>query len=182
MFKYYLLILASAFICSAPSLPAPGSFVSKEASVSFVSTAKMQKIKAKSTELTGTIDINKRQFSFTVPICSFQGFFNSTQKRHYCEKYVEGEKYPSASFKGKIIEDVDMSVPGTYNVRAKGMFLLHGVEKETLITSVVTVKDGQIIIESKFTIPLFEYDIKKTNTLMIAKDVDVETKILMIPG
>lgn len=96
---------------------------------------------------------------------------------------MEGDKYPDATYKGKIIEEVDLSVPGVYNVRGKGNMNLHGVEKELIIKAVVTVKDGQISIESKFTIPLEDHgmNISKTSTLVIAKVVDVEVKTTMIP-
>ena len=181
MVKNYIVIVFAALICLSPSLHNSGNFVSKESTVSFVSKANLEKITAKSGELTGTLDIHKRTFAFSVPICSFQGFVNSKQKKHYCEKYVEGDKFPVAAFKGKIVDDADMSASGVYNVRAKGMLLLHGIEKETFVNSQVTVKDGHINIESKFTITLADYNMKlsKMNTLVIAKIVNVETKITM---
>ncbi len=184
MFKSCIFILAAAFICASPVLHNPDNFVSKEGVVSFVSKANFEKITAKSTKLSGTLDIRKHKFSFTIPICSFEGFVNNLQKKHYCEKYVEGEKYPSASFKGKIIDDADLSVAGTYNIRAKGILTLHGVEKETIISATVIVKDGLISIDTKFVIQLADYNmlLSKVNTLVIAKNVDVETKINMIPG
>ena len=129
------------------------------------------------------MDIKKRTFEFTLPSCSFEGFLNATQKKHYCEKFVEGPKYPDMAFKGKIIEDVDLSVPGTHTVRGKGMFLLHGVEKERIIDVQLAVKNGEIDVDSKFKIPVEEHDIKvsKMNSLSMAKVIDVTVKILMKP-
>jgi hypothetical protein len=134
--------------------------------------------------MTGSMDIAKRTFEFKVPACSFEGFLNATQKKHYCEKFVEGPKFPESGFKGKIIEDVDLSVPGTYKVRGKGMFLLHGVEKERIIDVVLNVKNGEIDADSKFTIPVEDHGIKvsKMNSLSMAKVIDVAVKIVMKPS
>jgi hypothetical protein len=52
---------------------------------------------------------------------SFQGFNSPLQKEHFNENYVESDKFPEASFKGKIIEDQDLTVDGTYELRAKGI-------------------------------------------------------------
>lgn len=152
--------------------------------ISFVSTASFGKIKGVSAKMIGDLDIKKRTFSFTLPICSFEGFLNATQKKHYCEKFVEGPKFPDSGFKGKIIEDVDLSVPGTYSVRGKGMFLLHGVEKERIIDTQITVKAGEIILESKLKLPVEEHGIKvsKMNSLSMAKIIDVAVKIVMKPS
>lgn len=129
----------------------------------------------------GTVDVQKHTFSFSLPSCSFQGFINASQKKHYCDKFVEGAKYPELGFKGKIIEDIDLTIPGTYKIRGKGMLSLHGIEKERIIDSQVTVKDGTISIDSKFAIPLEDHGIKisKMNSLAISKVVDVTVKITL---
>ena len=180
---YILLLILTGFICSSFNLHYSGVYLTHNGNVSFLSKAKFEKIRAKSEELRGTIDIHKRTFSFSMPISSFQGFFNATQKKHFCERFVEQPKFPETSFKGKIIEDIDLSVKGTYVVRGKGMLMLHGIEKERIIDAQVTVKDGQVSIESKFSIPLEDHGIlvSRMNTLAIAKVVDVEVKISMIP-
>ena len=179
-----LLFLAATLICFSFHRKNADDYVTQNASVSFVSSANFEKISAKSTSLTGTLDIHKRTFSFTVPICSFDGFLNGSQKKHYCNNYVEGEKFPNSTFKGKVIEEFDLSVPGTYNVRCKGLLLLHGIEKEIIINTVVVVKDGNISATSKFAIVLEDHGMKisRVNTLVISKTVDVEVKLTLIPS
>ncbi|MBI3501463.1 MAG: YceI family protein [Bacteroidetes bacterium] len=151
------------------------------ANVSFVSSANFETIKGASTDVKGTVDVSKRTFSFSIPLSSFQGFINAQQKKHFNEKFVESPKYPETSFKGKIIEDVNLAVPGTYTVRGKGMLLLHGVEKERIIDAKITVKEGQISVDSGFSIPLEDHGIKvsKMNSLAIAKVVNVTVKIAL---
>ena len=180
--KNFIKLLA-ILICFSFGKRSAGVFTAQNAMVSFVSKANFEKISAKSVSLKGTLDIHKRTFSFTIPICSFDGFLNGSQKKHYCNNYVEGDKFPNSTFKGKIIEEFDMSVAGTYTVRCKGNLTIHGVEKEEIITTSVIVKEGSINVSSKFSILLANYGMKISgmNTLVISKDVDVEVKFNMVP-
>jgi len=144
----------------------------------------LETITAKSKELKGTLDVQKRTFAITMSIASFEGFINALQKKHFCERYVESAKFPTATFKGKIIEDIDLSVPGSYTFRSKGILMIHGVEKERIIEVKAVVKNGQILIDSKFPIVLEDHGIKisSMNTIVISKTVSVDAKITLIPG
>lgn len=181
MIKNLLLPFIVSFVCVSFYTPSPDVYTIQNSSISFISAASFGKIKGTSEKMTGSIDIAKRTFEFKVPACSFEGFLNPTQKKHYCEKFVEGAKFPDSGFKGKIIEDIDFSVPGTYKVRGKGMFLLHGMEKERIIDILLNVKNGEIDADSKFTIPVEDHGIKvsKMNSLSMAKTIDVTVKIVM---
>ncbi len=179
-----LLLLLTVFLFTSFSRPTANTFVAENAIVSFVSKANLETIIAQSKELKGSLDIQKRTYSITIPICSFEGFLNALQKKHYCERYVEGAKYPTASFKGKIIEDIDLSVPGTYSFRSKGILSVHGVDKERIIETKAVVKNGKIAIDSKFSILLEDHGIKisSMNSIVISKTVSVDVKLNLIPG
>ena len=170
-----------ALFCTSFAPHAPNEYAIQSGTVSFTSSANFETIKGSSTDVKGTVDAAKRTFSFSIPLTSFQGFINPQQKKHFNEKFVESPKYPESFFKGKIIEDVNLAVPGTYSVRGKGMLSLHGVEKERIIDAKVTVSAGQIAIDSKFTIPVEDHGIKvsKMNSLAIAKVVNVAVKLVL---
>ncbi len=184
MNRICLLSILLAVICSSFSPRNTDVYSIQSSSVSFLSEASFGKIRGVSEKMTGSLDIQNHTFSFTLPICSFEGFYNATQKKHYCEKFVEGPKYPDTGFKGKIIEEVDLSVPGTYSIRGKGMFLLHGVEKERIIDTKIIVSAGQIIVESKFKLPVEEHGIKvsKMNSLSMARIIEVIVKVVLKPS
>ena len=184
MTKNFLLALFFALVCVSFQPKNSAIYVIQSSNISFISSASFGKIKGVSEKMTGSLDVVKRTFEFKVPACSFEGFLNETQKKHYCEKFVEGPKFPDSGFKGKIIEDVDLAVPGTYKVRGKGMFLLHGVEKERIIDVTLNVKNGEIDAASVFTIPVEDHGIKvsKMNSLSMAKIIDVAVKIVFKPS
>ena len=127
--------------------------------IDFRSDAPLEIIRASSNEMLGLIDISKKNFSFKVVIRSFQGFNSPLQKEHFNENYLESDKFPEASFKGKIIEDTDLTVDGTYQLRAKGILTIHNVSQERIIKSDVTVKHNMITVHSNFTVLLSDHNI-----------------------
>ncbi len=94
--------------------------------ITFRSEAPLEIITAASNQLEGLLDHKLMTFAFVVPIISFKGFNNGLQQQHFYENYLEASRYPESSFTGKIIETVDLTKPGTYNVRAKGQLTIHG--------------------------------------------------------
>ncbi len=128
--------------------------------ISFHSKTELELIKASSTELKGIIDPNKRTFAFTVAMKTFDGFNSPLQREHFNENYMESDKFPAASFSGHIIEDDDFTKDGKYNIRAKGKFIIHGIEQERILQGDLTVKNNIIKMTCTFTIFLSEHDIK----------------------
>jgi polyisoprenoid-binding protein YceI len=132
----------------------------------------------------GIIDHGKKTFAFTVNNTSFNGFNSALQREHFNENYLESDKYPAISFKGKIIEDVDFEEPGTYHVRAKGYLSVHGVVRERIIKGMITVKPGSVHIESRFNVLLNDHNIRVPKVVheKIASEIIVEVKAELQKG
>ena len=142
------------------------------------SDAALEMIQAQSNKLRGAVDFSTNSFAWTVEIRSFEGFNNQLQREHFNENYMESDKYPKASFTGKIIEQVNLEVDGVYAVRAKGKISVHGVEQERIIKSQVTVAGKRIQISSTFTVPLSEHNITIPRIVYqkIAEEISVTIK------
>jgi hypothetical protein len=151
--------------------------------ISFRSDAPLEVIKASSDELIGLLDISKKNFSFKIDIHSFQGFNNPLQKEHFNENYMESDKYPYASFSGKIIEDVDLAADGDYELRAKGNLLIHNVSQERIIKAIVNVKKNVITVNSDFTVLLSDHNIPipKVVYQKLANEIKVEVNAIFEP-
>lgn len=158
-------------------------FICKDGNTKFTSEAPLELIKAQSNKTAGVLDINTKNVAFTVAIESFDGFNSGLQKEHFRENYLEISKYKSATFKGKIIEDIDFSKNGTYTVRAKGTFNIHGTEKEKIVKTKITIKDKDIFIETSFEVPLDDYNIKvpKVVNQKIASIIMIDVKATLKP-
>ena len=153
-------------------------FFTNTGKVSFKSEARQEIINAGSANLRGLLDPDKRTFVFKVIIRTFQGFNSALQQEHFNEKYLESELYPEATFSGKIIEDIDLSIDGTYDIRAKGKLNIHGVEMERIIRCNVNVSNGRITVESEFSILLSDHNIKVPKVVheKIASEINVTIK------
>lgn len=154
----------------------PKIFATNTGMISFRSEAPLELISAESKELKGAVDADKKTFAFRIRIRSFEGFNSPLQKEHFNENYMESVKIPEALFSGKIIEDVDLTVPGTYTIRAKGVLNIHGVPRERIIKSDVEVKNGVMRIKSNFTVMLSDHNIPIPRVVKekLANEIKVE--------
>jgi hypothetical protein len=177
-------LFISLVVCGLMAFkPASKLFQTVNGKIDFKSEAPLELIKASSDDLIGLIDAEKKNFSFKVPISSFEGFNSRTQREHFNENYMQTETYPEASFKGKIIEDVDLTKDGVYIVRAKGILTIHGVEKERIIKSEMTVRNNIININTSFTILLSDHNIPipKVVYQKLANEIKVEVNATLQP-
>lgn len=175
MFKYFLCILFFIFLRDPPGTKL---YVTNKGEITFRSEAQREQITASSDRLIGIINPTNRTFVFKVAVRSFQGFNSALQQEHFNEKFLESEKFPDAYFNGKIIEDLDLSINGNYDVRAKGKMSIHGIEIEKIIRSKVEVLNDKLTIESHFSISLTDHNIKIPKVVheKIASEILIELK------
>lgn len=147
----------------------------EEGSVRFVSDAPLERIEAHSDDLQGLIDVATREFAFTLPVRSFQGFNSPLQQEHFYENYMDTEHHPKGQFSGRILEEVNLAVPGTYQVRAKGKLAVHGITVERIIPATVTIQQEEMTLIAQFEIPLSDHDISIPRIVRqkIAEDIAV---------
>lgn len=152
------------------------AYVCANGYVVFRSEAPLEVIVAESRQLKGVLDIEKNTFAFSIEIQSFEGFNSPLQRVHFNENYLESNRFRTASFSGKIIERLDFSQSGTHEVRAKGTFNIHGVEKERIIKGTLKIINESLEISSSFSVLLDVHDIKipKIVNQKIAKEINVE--------
>jgi polyisoprenoid-binding protein YceI len=175
VFAFFLAIISNAVIGQI--------YMCKDGITKFTSEAPLEMIKAQSNKTVGALDFSNKNVAFSVVIQSFDGFNSALQKEHFLENYMEADKYPKATFKGKIIEDVSSETNGTYSVRAKGIFNIHGIDKEKIIKVKIVVKDKVIEVDSDFEVPLTDHDIKipKIVNQKIASVISVQFKASLKP-
>lgn len=151
--------------------------------MSFTSNAELELITASSDKVQGLIDPTNNQFAFSVDVVSFEGFNSRLQKEHFNEKYMESDRYPKARFIGKIIEPINFSTDGSWDVRAKGELEIHGQKQTRIIKSKVTIENGIVSIETRFLVPLADHNISIPAIVSqkIATEIEVDFKATMAP-
>jgi polyisoprenoid-binding protein YceI len=80
---------------------------------------------------------------------------------HFNKNYMESDKYPEASFKGKILgfKKINLNKPGYYKVQTEGEMVIHNVTKKILVAGTLRIDKGVVTIRSKFPISISDYKI-----------------------
>jgi polyisoprenoid-binding protein YceI len=175
-------LLISIFLLSGAAANAQ-RLKANNGKIAFTSDAPLELIEA-STQVVGCLlDPLTREFAFSVQMASFKGFNSALQRQHFNENYIESDKFPKGTFNGKIIEEVDLSVPGTYTVRAKGKLSVHGIPVERIIRATVVVTGKQAVIKARFDVPLEDHKIAIPRIVnrKIAEVIDVKFEATLKP-
>lgn len=100
-------------------------------------------------------------------------------QEHFNENYLESEKFPSATFKGKIKETVDLSVPGTYPISVSGSATIHGVTRPIELKGTIVSTGSGLSLTCQFEVKLVDYkiDIPKIVFAKIAEVIKVSAKM-----
>lgn len=156
--------------------------VGEKCKISFFSETKMENIDAINTVTKPVFNAKTGDFAIKASQTAFN-FKSAFMQEHYNENYVESEKFPYATFKGKVNEAIDYSKNGTHNVTMVGTLDMHGVELPRTITGTIIVKDGVITMDSKFDVKVADHKIKVPSLYVekIAEVIQVSFHTEMTP-
>ena len=109
-----------------------------------------------------------KSFSFANPM--MQGHFNSVN-------WLDSDKFPTATFKGKItnLAAIDFNKDGTYTAEVTGDLTIHGVTKPITTKGSVVVTGKAIAATAAFTIKVADYGI--TGQAIEAGKVNKEPRV-----
>ena len=135
----------------------------------------MEDIEAVTEAASSLIDLENKVIVIVVPIKSFN-FKKKLMQEHFNENYLESDKYPNATFKGKIINWTGNESKS--DAIAEGTLEIHGVIQDVSLSGEINFKNNQLAVSSSFMIRLEDYDIKIPKALFynIAEEVEVTAK------
>ncbi|HET7819403.1 MAG TPA: YceI family protein [Bacteroidia bacterium] len=179
MKKTLLLILLLVFVAFGVKSQI---YTSKTNEISFFSDGPVEDIAASCKSGQILLNTAKNEFAVKVTIKAFD-FDKQLMQEHFNEKYMESDKYPYATFTGKIIDPINYSKDGTYKVDVTGKLNMHGVEKERTIPCNVIIKGGEITVDTKFIVALKDHNIEVPSLVAqnVAETVEVTAKMILIP-
>lgn len=171
-------ILITIFIAATSSINAQKLF-SRAAYLGFFSDTKMEDIKADNNKATVVLDIPTGAIEISGLVKSFE-FEKALMQEHFNENYMESDKFPKTTFKGKIdnLAAVNFSKDGTYGLKVSGDLTMHGVTKKVTVDGVFKVAGGKTTCEAKFFVVPEDYNISIPNTVRdnIASKIEVTFK------
>ncbi|MCS6928447.1 MAG: YceI family protein [Saprospiraceae bacterium] len=177
----YLIAIAICWLVSAASAQ---KFMTRDARVSFLSEAPLEKIEAINKSGSAVLDAQSGRMEWKVLIKNFI-FEKKLMQEHFNENYMESHKYPNATFKGEIVnvQNVQWKKDGSYDVRAKGKMTIHGVERDIEVPGKIVVVGDKLNISSEFKVACADYNITIPAVVRdnIAKEVMVRVEATLVP-
>ncbi len=157
-------------------------FITKNGFIKFYSSTPVEKIEASNRQVNSALDTKTGDFVFKVLMKSFV-FEKALMQEHFNENYVETDKFPAATFLGKVtnFQDVNLSKDGIYNINVDGNLTIHGETKQVNEKGTLEVKNGKIMTKSKFNLLLADYKINVPNTVVnkISKTIEVTVDLTL---
>lgn len=173
-------ILAVIFMIQIGSAHGQTLYSTSIGEVSFFSDTPLENIQAVNKKTGSIINATSRELAVQMRITDFV-FPNKLMQEHFNENYLESEKYPTASFKGKIKEQVDLMIPGTYPVTSEGSLTIHGVTKPAAIKGTIISSGNELKLDFKFQVKPEVYQIEVPSLVItkIAETIDVTGKMTL---
>lgn len=180
MIRFLIISLLLTFFESASAQTK--LYSSKKTEFNIFSKAPLENIEAINTKAVSMINVSSREIVIRIPISEFQ-FSNKLMQQHFNENYMESEKYPYATFKGKINEAVDFDKIGVYNLSGKGELNIHGISQDRELTGKLTVGKNSFLLESKFEVMIEDHNIKIPKLVFkkIAEKIEVNALLTYEP-
>jgi polyisoprenoid-binding protein YceI len=179
--KGCLIMAMIGFTCTIiPDAAAQGLFVTSGGITSFSASTPLENIEAENKKgqailntTTGDIAVRMNMRDFVFP--------NKLMQEHFNENYIESEKFPTATFSGRVTKTLDYSKDGTYELSAVGKFTVHGVTKERTISGKMVIAGGKLTLTSDFQVLLVDHKIEVPSIVFvkIAQNISVKTQYVL---
>lgn len=156
-------------------------FTVEKSNVVFFSDALIEDITATNKKASGIFNPDNGDIVFSIPITAFK-FAKALMQEHFNEKYMESDKFPKATFQGKIV-GYDKANTDTQSAKAIGKMTIHGVTREVEIPGTIIRQGNKLQLNTKFMVKLADYNIAIPQLLLqnIAEQVEVTAEFAFKP-
>lgn len=152
------IVFASLLVLTAGSSTFSQRYMAEKGLISFFSDAPVEDITATNRNVTSIFTASTGAIAFSVPISDFE-FEKKLMKEHFNDKYMESDRFPRSTFAGTIT-GYSMGTAGVQRVRAQGKLTIHGIVKEIDVPGSFEVREGTVVMKTKFNVLIADYGIK----------------------
>jgi len=172
------------FFLSIVSAANAQKYMTKNGYIGFYSHTPMEDIKGDNNQVAGVLDISTGEMVFQSLVKSFH-FERALMEEHFNENYMESDKFPKSSFKGKItnLSSVNFTKTGNYDVNVEGELTIHNTTNKITVKGTIEVIEGGINANSKFNIVPEDYKITIPGVVRekISKNLEVTVAMKYSP-
>ena len=141
------------------------------------SVPSFEEVKATSETVTCVLNAKTGEIASQALMKSFR-FKTALMEEHFNENYIESDKYPKATFRGKINEfDANSLTATAKDYMIQGKLEMHGKTKDVSMPAKIRKTDGGIEIISGFTVNTDDFAIEIPSVVKnkVSKKVDVKS-------
>lgn len=151
------------------------AYVSDTSSIQFFSRTPVENIEAVNHMGKSTISPSRYEVQFQIPVNGFR-FENKLMEKHFNSMYMETDKFPFASFRGKLSDSLDLSKDTVYFTKATGILKLHGMDHAGTFEGRLESKGGRVKLQCRFPVRLEHHNIKIPGSVFhnIAQEIEVQ--------
>lgn len=179
----FITIVLLAWVIHHTQASSQEIYTCKNVRITLYSSAPIEDIKAAANTGVSVYNASTGELAYSVAIPSFQ-FEKSLMQEHFNSDYMESDKFPKATFKGKIQEQVDVSKDGTYPVTVTGDLTVHGVTQKRSIPGTISIKNGVISMASEFMVKCADHHITIPSIVFhnIAESIKMNVSAIYLPS
>ena len=164
------------------SVTAQEKMMTKTGKVTFeASVPSFEEVKATSETVTCVLNAKTGEIASQALMKSFR-FKTALMEEHFNENYIESDKYPKATFRGKINEFDAASLTATAkDYTIQGKMEMHGKTKDVSMLAKIRKTDGGIEIVTNFTLNTDDFGIQIPSVVKnkVSKKVNVKSVFLV---
>lgn len=157
--KKTILIVTALFLFNMVN--AQKKYFTKTGNASFRAGTAVEDIDGINKSTTCIFDAATGDIQFAILVKGFE-FKSALMMEHFNENYMESDKYPKSTFKGKItnLDKINFQKDGTYPVTVKGSLEIHGVKNDIETTGSFKVTGEIVLATADFSVALEDYKIE----------------------
>jgi hypothetical protein len=142
-------------------------YFTRTGKILFYSKAAIEDIKAVNNQASCIYETATNRLIANVLISAFE-FEKALMQQHFNENYLESEKFPKATFKGKLNNLQGVKFEGTWSkiIEFEGDMTIHGITRQMKSNANIQFSNGVISVTTEFYILLNDFNIKIPSTVI----------------
>jgi len=157
-------------------------YATQSGETNFFSETPVENISGTNNTVGAILNTATNEIAVSMKMTAFN-FPNKLMQEHFNENYMESEKFPTGIFKGKIVEIIDYTKNGTFDVTAKGQLTLHGITQARDLKGKLTIENQKINLVCGFDVKLTDHKIEVPKLVFakISEIISVKSKFAFMP-
>lgn len=141
----------------------------------FTGSATLHSFTGTSNRLSGQIDLSTGAVEFNLPLNTLDT--GNNDRDHDMMETLEVERFPDATFSGRLLSEFDTELAGRQTARVRGTFTVHGVSREITVTGSLENHQGGVRMSAAWELSLDDYNLDPPGVLIIRVRDEMEIRI-----